>query len=124
MRSFSKLVEKFESKKFFKIQTKLDLVLKADDPKHASMLAEKTTNEFDSKSDFQILSVQEVTKDEYNNLIINERISLTGDRILNSWNKVFGEKTPSILEKMEFYHMMRVRGFESSTIEAALEGKI
>jgi len=124
MRSFSRLVENLESKKFYKIQTKMDLVIKAEDATQASVLAEQTSNRFDSKSDFQILKVQEVTKDEYNNLLVNEKISLTGDRILNSWNKVFGDKNPSLLEKMEFYHLMRLRGFESSTIESALEGKI
>lgn len=124
MRSFSKLVKNLESQKFYKIQTKLDLVLKADDAKEASIIAEKTTNQFDSKCDFEILKVQEVTKDEYNDLIVTEKISLTGDRILNSWNKFFGDKKPSLLEKMEFYHLMRLRGFESSTIKSALEGKI
>jgi hypothetical protein len=124
MRSFSKLVKNLESKKFFKIQSKLDLVIKADDATEASILAEKLTGQFDSKSDFEIIEVTEVTKSDYNELIVNEKISLTGDRILNSWNKLFGEKNPSLLEKMEFYHLMRLRGFESSTIESALEGKI
>jgi hypothetical protein len=124
MRSFSKLVNNLESKKFYKVQTKLDLVLRANDIKEASFLAEESTQSFNEKSDFQILKVQEVTKNEYNELLVNEKISLTGDRILNSWNKFFGDNNPSILEKMEFYHLMRIRGFESSTIQSALEGKI
>jgi hypothetical protein len=124
MRSFSKLVNNLESKKFYKVQTKLDLVLRANDIKEASLLAEESTQSFNEKSDFQILKVQEVTKNEYNELLVNEKISLTGDRILNSWNKFFGDNNPSILEKMEFYHLMRIRGFESSTIQSALEGKI
>jgi len=124
MRSFSKLVNNLESKKFYKVQTKLDLVVRANDIKEASLLAEETTQAFNEKSDFQILKVQEVTKNEYNELLVNEKISLTGDRIINSWNKVFGDKKPSLLEKMEFYHLMRIRGYESSTINSALEGKI
>ena len=124
MRSFSKLVNNLESKKFYKVQTKLDLVLRANDIKEASLLAEESTQSFNEKSDFQILKVQEVTKNEYNELLVNVKISLTGDRILNSWNKFFGDNNPSILEKMEFYHLMRIRGFESSTIQSALEGKI
>ena len=119
-----KLVNNLESKKFYKVQTKLDLVLRANDIKEASLLAEESTQSFNEKSDFQILKVQEVTKNEYNELLVNEKISLTGDRILNSWNKFFGDNNPSILEKMEFYHLMRIRGFESSTIQSALEGKI
>jgi hypothetical protein len=102
----------------------LDLVVRANDIKEASLLAEETTQAFNEKSDFQILKVQEVTKNEYNELLVNEKISLTGDRIINSWNKVFGDKKPSLLEKMEFYHLMRIRGYESSTINSALEGKI
>lgn len=124
MRSFSKLVDKLESKKFYKVQTKLDLVLRADNAKEASLLAEQSTQNFNDKYGFEITKVQEVTKNEYNELLVNEKISLTGDRIINSWNKVFGDKKPSLLEKMEFYHLMRMRGYESSTINSALEGKI
>ncbi len=124
MRQFSRLVKNLESNKFFKVQTTLDLVIKAESSKEASDLADKTINEISSKYDFQILKLEEVSKNVYNDLVINEKISLTGDRILNSWNKFFGDKTPSLLEKMEFYHLMRTRGFESSTIKSALEGKI
>jgi hypothetical protein len=124
MRSFSRLVENLESKKFYKIETSLDLVLKAENEGEAGYLADKTLKGIDSQYDFQILNIEEVTKDQYNELVVTEKISLTGDRILNSWNKIFGDKSPSLLEKMEFYHLMRTRGFESSTIESALEGKI
>lgn len=124
MRSFSRLVENLESKRFYKIETTLDLVLKAENEGEAGYLADRTLKEIDSQYDFQIMNIEEVTKDQYNELVVTEKISLTGDRILNSWNKIFGEKSPSLLEKMEFYHLMRTRGFESSTIESALEGKI
>lgn len=124
MRSFSKLVNNLESKKFYKVHTKLDLVLRANDLKEASLLAEESTQVFNEKSDFQILDIKEVTKNEYNELLVNEKISLTGERIINSWNKMFGDENPGLLEKMEFYHLMRLRGFESSTIQSALEGKI
>lgn len=124
MRQFTKLVENLESNKFYKIETKVDLVLKAENSKDAGMLAEKILKNIDSQSDFSTVKIQEVTKNEYNQLLINEKISLTGDRILNSWEKIFGDKNPTLLEKMEFYHLMRLRGFESSTIESALDGKI
>ena len=124
MRSFSKLVEKLESNKFYKVQTTLDLVLKAENANEAGQLADRTLKEITNQYDFQILKMDEVTKNEYNDLVINERISLTGERIINSWTKMFGDSSPSLLEKMEFYHLMRARGFESSTIEAALEGKL
>jgi hypothetical protein len=124
MRSFSRLVENLESKKFYKIETSLDLVLKAENEGDAGYLAEKELKGLDSQYDFQILDIKEVTKDEYNDLIVTEKISLTGDRILNSWNKIFGEKKPNLLEKMEFYHLMRTRGFDRSTIQISLEGKI
>jgi hypothetical protein len=124
MRSFSRLVENLESKKFYKVETTLDLVLKAENEGEAGYLADRTLKEIDSQYDFQIMNIEEVTKDQYNELVVTEKISLTGDRILNSWNKIFTDKKPSLLEKMEFYHLMRSRGFESSTIESALEGKI
>jgi len=124
MRSFSRLVENLESKKFYKVETTLDLVLKAENEGEAGYLADRTLKEIDSQYDFQIMNIEEVTKDQYNELVVTEKISLTGDRILNSWNKIFTDKKPSLLEKMEFYHLMRTRGFESSTIESALEGKI
>ncbi len=124
MRSFSRLVENLESKKFFKIETSLDLVLKAENEGGAGYLAERILKGIDSQYDFQILNIEEVSKGDYNDLIVTEKISLTGDRILNSWNKIFGDKTPNMMEKMEFYHLMRTRGFETSTIESALEGKI
>jgi hypothetical protein len=124
MRSFSRLVENLESKKFYKIETSLDLVLKAENEGDAGYSAERVLKGIDSQYDFQILNIEEVTKDDYNNLIVTEKVSLTGDRILNSWNKIFGDKNPSLLEKMEFYYLMRTRGYESSTIEVALDGKI
>jgi hypothetical protein len=74
MRSFSKLVNNLESKKFYKVQTKLDLVLRANDIKEASFLAEESTQSFNEKSDFQILKVQEVTKNEYNELLVNDTL--------------------------------------------------
>lgn len=124
MRQFTKLVKNLESNKFYKIETKVDLVLKAENSKDAGLLAEKILKNIDNQSDFTTLKVQEVTKNEYNELLVNEKISLTGDRILNSWEKLFGDGNPSLLEKMEFYHLMRLRGFDSSTIESALDGKI
>jgi len=124
MRQFTKLVKNLESNKFYKIETKVDLVLKAENSKDAGFLAEKILKNIDNQSDFTTIKVQEVTKNEYNELLVNEKISLTGDRILNSWEKLFGDGNPSVLEKMEFYHLMRLRGFDSSTIESALDGKI
>ena len=50
--------------------------------------------------------------------------STSGESFSMIPNKIFTDKKPSLLEKMEFYHLMRTRGFESSTIESALEGKI
>jgi hypothetical protein len=124
MRQFSRLVEKFESNKFYKVKTEIEFVLKAENQGEAAFLVEKNLKDISNQCDSQILDIKEVTKDEYNNLVVQEKISLLGDRILNSWTKVFGERNPSLLEKMEFYHMMRLRGFESSTIESALDGKI
>ena len=124
MRSFSRLVENLESKKFFKIETSLDLVIKSESEGDAGYLAERVLKGIDEQCGFEIMNIEEVSKDDYNELVVTEKISLTGDRILNSWNKIFGDKQPNILEKMEFYHLMRIRGFEMSTIESALEGKI
>jgi hypothetical protein len=124
MRSFSRLVENLESKKFYKVETNLEMVLKSENEGDAGYLAERTLKSIDSQYDYQILNIKEVTRDEYNNLVVTEKVSLTGDKILNSWNKFFGDKNPSLLEKMEFYHLMRTRGFEQSTIEITLDGKI
>jgi hypothetical protein len=124
MRQFTKLVENLESNKFYKIETTLDLVLKAESPQAAGMLAEQILKNVNNHFDYNTKQIQEVTKDEYNHLIITEKVSLTGDKILNSWTKTFGDREPSLLEKMEFYHLMRSRGFESNTIDSALDGKI
>jgi hypothetical protein len=124
MRQFTKLVENLESNKFYKIETTLDLVLKAENAKEAGMLAEQILKNVDNHYDYNTKQIQEVTKNEYNHLVVSEKISLTGDKILNSWNKTFGDENPSLLEKMEFYHLMRSRGFEAHTIESALDGKI
>jgi len=124
MRQFTKLVENLESNKFYKIETTLDLVLKAENPQHAGLLAEQILKNIDNQYDYNTNKILEVNKDEYNHLVVTEKISLTGDKILNSWTKTFGDRNPSLLEKMEFYHLMRSRGFESNTIESALDGKI
>jgi SOS response regulatory protein OraA/RecX len=124
MRQFSRLVEKLESNKFFKVQTNLDLLIKAEDSGEAAYLAERILENKQDQHSFQILKVEEISKNEFNELVANEKVSLLGERILNSWSKFFGEKTPTLLEKMEFYHLMRSRGFDSSTIESALESKL
>jgi hypothetical protein len=124
MRQFTKLVENLESNKFYKIETSLDLVLKAENSKEAGILAEQILKNIANQYDYNTKKIQEVTKNEYNNLVVTEKVSLTGDKILNSWAKTFGDRNPSLLEKMEFYHLMRSRGFESHTIESALDGKI
>jgi len=124
MRQFTKLVENLESNKFYKIETSLDLVLKAENSKEAGILAEQILKNIANQYDYNTKKIQEVTKNEYNNLVVTEKVSLTGDKILNSWTKTFGDRNPSLLEKMEFYHLMRSRGFESHTIESALDGKI
>ena len=124
MRQFTKLVENLESNKFYKIETSLDLVIKAEDQKQAGLLAEQILKNVSNQYDYNTNSIEEVTKDEYNHLVVNEKVSLTGDKILNSWNRTFSDRKPTLLEKMEFYHLMRSRGFESNTIKSALEGKI
>ena len=124
MKSFSKLVKNLESKKFFKVETNLDLVFKADSEGDATKIAESTLQKIDSKYDLQITKIQEVTKNEFNELLITDKINLTDDKIINSWNKTFGEGNPNLMEKMEFYHLMRTKGFLKSSIEFALQGKI
>lgn len=124
MRQFTKLVKNLESNKFYKIETSLELVLKAEDMTEAGLIAEKILKNIDNQFDYSTKNIQEVSKNEYNQLVVTEKVSLTGDKIINSWQKTFGDRGPSLLEKMEFYHLMRSRGFDSSTIESALEGKI
>jgi len=72
MKRFTKIVENVESEKYYKIQSEVELVLKAGNEGEAGYLADSELGSIKSQSEFRISNIVEITKDEYNKIMLNE----------------------------------------------------
>ncbi len=70
MKKFSRLVEGYETKKYFKIKSELNLAIEADNDGEASYISDLTLSSIDGQSGYTIQSIEETTKEEYDELMI------------------------------------------------------
>ena len=127
MKRFTKLVESIESEKYFKVQSEIELVFKAENEGEAGYLADSELGSLESQSDFRISDISEITKDEYNKLILIESLNpdtneLSAEqKIQSAWNDQFNDRVPTKNERMEFYHQMRLQGFDGQVILSTID---
>lgn len=126
MKRFSKLVESVESEKYFKVQSEVELVFKSQNEGEAGYLADSELGSLESQVDFRISDISEITKDEYNKLMLVESLNSDSEisaeqKIQMVWNQQFDNRIPTETEKMEFYHQMRLEGFDGQVILSTID---
>ena len=140
MKKFTRLVEQVESKRFFRINSELDLIVVASSEGEAGYLADSELGSIENHSEFRIVNIEEITEEEYKSLRITESISTeigshevvkdevkdpsASDQILSEWTTEFGNRTPSVIEKFEFYRRMREQKYDADVIMDTLKDKI
>ena len=132
MKRFSKLVESIELNKYYKVNSEVDLIIKAENEGEAGYKADSDLGSIPSHSDFRILDISEITKEEFLELKVTEsaeveqkETELTAEqKILSEWDVEFGNRLPSAIEKFEFYRKMRDQKFDADVIMNTLKDKI
>ena len=128
MNKFSKIVENFVSKKFYKVTSQVELLIQAENEGEAGHLADSDLGGLELLSDFKISDISEISKDEFRESTMSEsylsKLGKTNESIIVSWENKFGEKKPTQSQKMEFYHLLRQSGHDKETILDTLKGKL
>lgn len=73
MNKFSRLVEGVESKKYFKVISEINLAIEADNQGEASYVSDLTLSSIEGQSGYSIKSIEETTKEEYDELLIESK---------------------------------------------------
>ena len=68
MKQFSKLLENYETKKYFKVKCEVELIISSDNKGEAECISDFDLSSIKSQSKFKIKSVSEIDKDEYKNI--------------------------------------------------------
>jgi len=128
MNKFSKIVENFVSKKFYKATCQVELVIQAENEGEAGQLVDSDLGGLEYLSDFRISDISEISKDEFKETTMSEsylnKLGKTNESIISSWENKFGEKKPTQSQKMEFYHLLRQSGHDKETILDTLKGRL
>lgn len=128
MNKFSKIVENFVSKKFYKATCQVELVIQAENEGEAGQLVDSDLGGLEYLSDFKISDISEISKDEYKEKTLSEsyliKLGKTNESIISSWENKFGDKKPSNVQVLEFYHLLRQSGHDKETILDTLKGRL
>lgn len=128
MRKFSKITEN-KNIKHFQITSEVTLIVKAESEGEAGYLADSILGSINEQTDFKVQDILELTEEEYKKTLEAYVANLPEEEsnietIKKTWEAEFGERTPTTSEKMEFYHNMRLAGFDGILIMNALKNKI
>ena len=127
MEKFTKILETTNKKKFYKSDCKVELVLEADTEGEAGHLIDSDLGGLEYLSDFTIGDIKEITKEEYKKKTISEstfiKTDLTNESLITYWENKFGGRTPTQNQKFEFYHLMRLAGYDKDQIFETLKNK-
>jgi hypothetical protein len=128
MKKFSKVLEKVENTKFYKISADIEIVVRANDEGEAGYLGDSILGAIEEQFTYNILNIEE-TDDRINESNINlDSIKSNGktpeEQIELAWEQKFGDKEPTETEKMEWYHQMREMGYDGIMIFKTLKNKI
>ena len=134
MKRFTNLVESIESEKYFKVTANVELSIKAENEGEAGYIADSDLASIETHSEYSILEIDEISKEEYNKSMLIESYGLqigdlpkestSEEKIISTWESEFGSRTPTATEKMEFYHHMREAGFDGQIIINSLSNRI
>jgi hypothetical protein len=96
MKKFTKILEKLEIKKYFKIDSEVSLVVEADSQGEASYISDSSLSSIKNQSGFFIRGIEEITKEEFEEMIVESKdcqIDLTQaeryllEKIYNNYKK-------------------------------------
>lgn len=122
MKKFSKIVENVQSKRF-KVDAEVELTFEADNEGEAGYLADSELGSIESQTNYRISNITEIGYDD-SELETPVQENYTDSSIVHIWDQKFGERKPSMTEKMEFYHDMRKSGYDGLKILNTLKDKI
>lgn len=134
MKKFSKVLENIEGYRHFKIKSELEIIVKSNNEGEAAYISDSILSSIKGQSGYNIKSIDEVSQmeidesvDPFGRPVANqdkeEEIS-EKDMILKMWEAEFGERTPTSIEKMEFYRQLRNAGYDGILIFDVLKSKI
>jgi len=133
MKKFSKVLESLNSRKFYKIEANIELIVEADNEGEAGHLGDSILGSIEDQFTYTIINVDE-TEDRMvessgmelypgkqgpqpnDNRTPEENIELM-------WEAEFGDRVPTSTEKMEWYHQMRKMGYDGIIIFNTLKNK-
>jgi hypothetical protein len=114
MKKFSKIVESMGSKNY-KIEANLELIVEAENEGEAGYIADSVLGGIEEQFSYNIINIEETTESIKEN--IQGPTDLTPEEEIEmEWEKEFKDKSPTQTEKMEWYHQMRIRGFDGILI--------
>ena len=94
----------------------------------AGSLMEQDLGALEYLSDFEMGDITEISKDEYKEKTLSEsyliKLGKTNESIISSWENKFGDKKPSNVQVLEFYHLLRQSGHDKETILDTLKGRL
>jgi len=128
MKKFTKILEEVENTKFYKINAEVELIVKAETEGEAGYLGDSILGGIEEQFTYNILNIEE-TEDKINESNLNlDSIKSNGktieEQIELAWEQEFIDKEPSTTEKMEWYHKMRLAGYDGILIFDTLKNKI
>jgi hypothetical protein len=128
MNKFTKVVESDSQKKYFQIQANVTLAIKSDTDSSAAHLAEMDLGGLEYLSNFEIVDISEVDREEYKEMMLSEQKISKSESINQSvkmyWDNKFGESKPKLAQILEFYHFLRMVGNDKNIILDTLKEKI
>jgi hypothetical protein len=128
MKKFTKIKEEFDSIKYYKVQSEVELIIEATTEGDAGYIADSILGSINNiNSDFSISNIIEISKEEYDNLTLNESSvskELSAEqRILDLWFERFDKRIATETEKFEFYHDMRNLKYDGDLVFEIIKGK-
>jgi hypothetical protein len=124
MRKFTKILEDLKDKKVFKIDAQVELAIKASSEGEASYIADLSLASMKNQYKFTINSVEESPSllEKFGEQPIESQDP--EEMIRGTWKAEFGDRIPTSIEKLEFYHDMRKVGFTSELVHKVLKDKL
>jgi hypothetical protein len=128
MKKFSKVLEEVENLKNYKVKAEIELIVEADTEGEAGYLGDSILGGIKEQFSYSILNIEE-TEDKINESNLDlDSIKSNGktleEQIEMAWEQEFGDKEPTRTEKMEWYHKMRLAGYDGILIFDTLKNKI
>lgn len=114
MKKFSKILESNGVRKY-KVNANLELIIEAEDEGEAGYLADSILVGIKEQFSYNVINIEET------NEFISEDVQglsdlTTEDQIMMEWESEFKDKEATTDEKMEWYHQMRLKGFDGILI--------